>query len=153
MSAAARDEHLADGDALDRQGEDVGSHALRFIGASRELDPAGLAASADEDLGLHDDPVRAVGQHSLRRGTRLGHRPGDRPGGDGQALGEEERLGVRFLDLHAGLLLRSGRDRTTAWVGSSDGTRNRRADQGGSRYYPTGPRATPTIQPRRNPPE
>ena len=41
-----------------------------------------------------------------RRGTSaaracLGHGVGDRPGGDRQALGDEQRLGVGFLEFHA----------------------------------------------------
>ena len=43
----------------------------------------------------------AGGEDPLGRGARLGGGVGDLPGGHGQALGDEQRLGVGFLDLHA----------------------------------------------------
>ncbi len=40
------------------------------------------------------------GEDALGRRACLGDRVGDLPAGDGQALGDEQRLGVGFLDLH-----------------------------------------------------
>ena len=71
-------------------------------GLDGELHAAGLAAAADEDLGLDHDRAGAVGEEPLGGGARLGDGVGDLPGGDRQALGDEQRLGVGFLDLHAG---------------------------------------------------
>ena len=42
-----------------------------------------------------------AGEEPLGGGARLVDGVGDLPGGDGQALGDEQRLGVGFLDLHA----------------------------------------------------
>ena len=78
-----------------------------------ELDAAGLAAAADEDLGLDDDRRGAAGEDPLGRGACLRDGVGDLPGGDRQALGDEQRLGVGFLDLHA-------RQGSVAGVGAGD---------------------------------
>ena len=43
----------------------------------------------------------AVGEEPLGGRARLGGGVGDLPRRDGQALGDEQRLGVGFLDLHA----------------------------------------------------
>ena len=55
-------------------------------GRARELHAAGLAAAADEHLGLDHDASGAVAEEPLGRGSRLGRRAGDRPRRDGQAL-------------------------------------------------------------------
>ena len=75
-------------------------------GVDGELHAAGLAPPADEDLGLDDDRRRAGAEDPLGRGTCLRHGVGDLPAGYGQALGDEQRLGVGFLDLHGGRRLR-----------------------------------------------
>ena len=93
-------EDLADRDALDVHAEDRPGDRLRLRGVRGELHAAGLAAPADEHLGLDDDRVGAQGESPLRGRPCLGRRPGDFPGGDRQALGHEEGLGVGFLDLH-----------------------------------------------------
>ena len=107
---------------------------FRLVRRAGQLDAAGLAPAADEDLGLDDDPVGAGRQEPLGGRARLGRRPGDLPRRDGQALGEEQRLGVGFLDLHAGgLRIRRGRG---GW-GEGQGRRWYRAVRS-----PTGPDGT-----------
>ena len=51
----------------------------------------------------------AVGEEPLGGRARLGGRVGDLPRRDRQALGDEQRLGVGFLDLHARVGLLRGR--------------------------------------------
>ena len=82
-----RHEDLADRDALDVHAEDAPGDGLRVGGGGRELHPAGLAAAADEHLGLDDDPGRTEGEGPLGGAPGLARRPRDLPGGDGQALG------------------------------------------------------------------
>jgi hypothetical protein len=60
------DEDLADRDALDLEVEDRSRDQLGLLGEAGELDAARLAAPADEDLGLDDDLVGAVGEEPLR---------------------------------------------------------------------------------------
>src|SRR5207247_11274681 len=74
---------------------------LPLLGRAAQLCPAGLAAAADEDLGLDDDLLPAGGEEAVRGGARLGRGLGDLPWRDRQALRHEERLRVGFLDLHA----------------------------------------------------
>ena len=69
-------------------------------GGGGQLDAAGLAAPADEDLGLDDDRRGAAGEDPFGGGACLRDRVGDLPDRDRQALGDEQRLGVGFLDLH-----------------------------------------------------
>ena len=114
MSAAGRDQHLADGDALDVHAEDRRGDVARPRRRDRgELHAAGLAAAADEDLGLDHDRLGAGAEEPFGGGARLVDGVGDLPVGDRQALGDEQRLGVGFLDLHAsamaGLRRRDGR--------------------------------------------
>ena len=73
---------------------------LRLVRAGGQLHAAGLATPADEDLGLDDDRARPGGEDALGRRACLGDGVGDLPAGHGQALGDEQRLGVGFLDLH-----------------------------------------------------
>ena len=95
-----RDEHLADRDALDLHAEDLAGNALGRLLVVGQLHPAGLAAPADQHLRLDHHGGRAVAEEASGRRACLGHRAGDRPRGYGQALREEQRLGVGFLDLH-----------------------------------------------------
>ncbi len=95
------DEDLADRDALDLELEDRPGDAFGLLGRARQLHPAGLATPADEHLGLDHDLPGAGGEVPLRGFARLGGRVGHVPGRDRQALGDEQRLGVGFLDLHA----------------------------------------------------
>ena len=81
--------------------EDGAGDALRLVRVAGELHAAGLAAPADEDLGLDDDLAGARGEDPLGGRARLAGGVGDLPGRDRQALGDEQRLGVGFLDLHA----------------------------------------------------
>ena len=67
---------------------------------ARELHAAGLAATADEDLGLDDDLAGPGGEEAAAAARASSTRVGDLPGRDRQALGDEQRLGVGFLDLH-----------------------------------------------------
>ena len=62
--------------------------------------------------------VGAGGEEPLGRGARLGDRVGDLPAGDRQALGDEQRLGVGFLDLHG----RAGLRQSGRRCGERDGT-------------------------------
>ena len=81
---------------------------LGLVGGRGELDAAGLAATADEDLGLDHDLVGPGGEEAARRRTRASAAVwATSHGGNGQALGDEQRLGVGFLDLHARRLLGS----------------------------------------------
>ena len=97
------DEDLPDGDALDVHAEDRPGHGLGLVRGVGELDAAGLAAPADEHLGLDHDGSGAGSEHALRGRSRVGDGPGHLPSGDGQALRDEQSLGVGFLDLHAPL--------------------------------------------------
>ena len=126
MSAAGADEHLADRDALDVHAEDLRRRPRSASSADAgELDAAGLAAAADEDLGLDRRPCSAPAVEEAARRPRA-PRPavsGDLPAGNRQALGEQERLGVGFLDLHAARApsgrcdgRRAGRDGTASSV-------------------------------------
>ena len=98
------DEHAPDGEALDLEREDLRRDVLGLVGVAGEPHAAGLAAAADEDLGLDHHLAGRVGRvveepDGGRSG--LGGRPGHLPRGDRQALGEEQRLRVGFVDLHA----------------------------------------------------
>ncbi len=98
------DEHAPDRQALDLEGQDLGRDLLGLVGRGGELHAAGLAAAADQDLGLDHDlagGVAGVGQEPDRGGAGLGRGAGDLPGGDREPLGDEQRLGVGFVDLHA----------------------------------------------------
>ncbi len=99
MSAAGRDQHLAHRDALDVHPEDrLGDRSASSV-AGGQLDAAGLAATTDEHLGLDDDRGRPAGEEPPAARPGLRNRVSDLPGGHGQALREEQRFGVRFLDL------------------------------------------------------
>ena len=98
------DEHAADREALDLEREDLRRDVLGLIGVAGKPDAAGLAAPADQDLGLDDHlagRVRGVAEEPDGGRTGLGGRPRNLPRGDGQSLGEEQRLRVGFVDLHA----------------------------------------------------
>ena len=95
------DEDLAHGHALDVHAEDRLGDLLRLVRRAGELHAAGLAAAADQDLGLDHDLVGAGGEEPFRRGPCLGRGVGDLPGRHRQALGDEQRLGVGFLEFHA----------------------------------------------------
>ena len=115
-------------------------------GLGRKLDAAGLAAPADEDLGLDHDGAGAAGEDPLGGGTRLGDGVGDLPAGHGQALGDEQGLGVGFLDLHEARqapLGGSGRE--------SDGTASRRGpDDFGTNRWSASPYSSSAVsRPRR----
>ena len=110
MSAAGRDQDLADGDALDVHAEDAPGDLLGLFGDAGQLDAAGLAAATHEDLRLDHDLPRPAREEPFGRGPRLGRRSGDLPRRDRQALGEQQRLRVGFLDLHARRLPAGGVD-------------------------------------------
>jgi hypothetical protein len=62
---------------------------------------AGLAAPADQNLGLDDHSAGAGIEKARRRGPDFGDRARKFPGRNRQALGYQERLCVGFLNLHA----------------------------------------------------
>ena len=74
---------------------------MRLGRRAGQLHAAGLAASAHQDLGLDHDLAVPTGQQTVGPAACLGGRSGDLPRRDRQALGEEQRLRVGFLDLHA----------------------------------------------------
>jgi hypothetical protein len=100
------DEDLSNGDSLDRHAQDVIGDRLGLIGRPREANATCLAAPADQDLRLHHDALAARLEDALRRSPGLGRGSGNLPGRDRQPVCEQQRLGVRFLDLHARRLLR-----------------------------------------------
>ncbi len=102
------DQDLADGHALDVHAEDRPGDASGLVGRAGELHATGLAPATDEDLGLDDDlPAdRTLGEEATSGRAGLVDGVGDLPGGDRQALGDEQRLGVGFLDLHGRRRLR-----------------------------------------------
>ena len=134
------DQDLAHGHALDVHAEDRLGHGRRLVRGARELDAAGLASAADQDLGLDDDLVGAPGEEALGGGTGLLDGVGDGPGRDRQALGDEQRLGVGFLDLHAGA--------RSVWWGSRRGGDGTASERGGGTHDGAGRLARP---PRRRP--
>ena len=90
--------------ALDLEGQDLGRHVLGLIGGGSQPDATGLAPTADQHLGLDHDlagRVRRVREVPDRGLAGLGWGAGDGPRGHWHTLGDEERLGVGFLDLHA----------------------------------------------------
>ena len=96
------DEDLADGHALDVHAEDGRGDLGGLVDRARELHATGLAPATDQDLGLdHDLPAdRTRGEEATGGGAGLVDGVGDLPGWDRQALGDEQRLRVGFLDLH-----------------------------------------------------
>ena len=105
------DEDLAHGDALDRHAEDVVRDVLRLVVSGGEPDAARLASTADEHLRLdhHLARVARAVEQPGGRSASLGRAPGDLPGRNRQTLGEQELLGVGFLDLHGWPMVRAGR--------------------------------------------
>ncbi len=81
----------------DVEAEDVAREALGLVGAGRELDAAGLAATAGEHLRLDDDRAAEL----LCRGARLGRRVGDAALGDGDAVAGEQLLALVLIEVHA----------------------------------------------------
>ena len=116
------DEDLADRDALDLEVEDRLGDELGLLGEAGELDAARLAPPADQDLGLDHDLLCAGREEPIGGGPGLGRGVGHLPRRDGQTLGDEERLGVGFLDLHGwsftiGRGSCAGRDRARGGAG------------------------------------
>ena len=68
----------------------------RRLGVGEQLDAARLAASAHQDLGLHDD----VPTESLGDGARLRRIGGDLARRDGDAVLRQQILGLVFVKLH-----------------------------------------------------
>ena len=95
----------------------------RLVRGTGQLHAAGLAAAADEHLGLDDDLAGAFVEEPLGGRDGLVDGVGDGPRRDRQALGDEQRLRVGFLDLHGrGQAPGMGR-----WAGR-DGTASDRVD-------------------------
>ena len=67
------DQHPPDGDALDVHAQDRPGHGLGFGGVPGQLDATGLAATADQHLGLDDDLLGAGREEML--GRRAGSGP------------------------------------------------------------------------------
>ncbi len=112
------DQDLAHGHALDVHAQDGAGDQLGLFGEAGELHPARLAAAADQDLGLDDDLPGASGEEGLGGLAGLVSAMRDGPGGDRQALGDEQGLGVGFLEFHARRTLACGAGR----IGRVDGT-------------------------------
>ena len=68
--------------------------------------PPALPRPPTRTWALMTTALGAAAEDPLGGGARLGHGVGDLPAGDGQALGDEQRLGVGFLDLHEARQLR-----------------------------------------------
>jgi len=83
--------------APDLHAEDVGGPVERVVGGRGELHPAGLAATAGLDLGLHDHR----GTDLLGAGSRLVGSLRDHSDGDGDAVPGEELLRLVFHEVHA----------------------------------------------------
>ena len=86
------DQDLADRHALDVHAEDAAGDLGGLVRARCELHPAGLAATAHQDLGLDDDLAadRPRIEEALRGRPGLIRRVGDRPLGDREPLGDEQ---------------------------------------------------------------
>ena len=84
--------------------------AAATVSASSALDasftPPALPRPPTRTWALITTALGAGRQDPLRGGARLGHGVGDLPVGYGQALGDEQGLGVGFLDLHEARQLR-----------------------------------------------
>ena len=97
-----RHEHGLDRRALDVETDDLAGPLLRLLRRGGELHAAGLAAAADQDLGLdHDRAADALGG-----GAGLLGRRGRLALEERHAVAREDLLAPILLELHAGLLLR-----------------------------------------------
>jgi hypothetical protein len=85
--------------SLDVEAQDVPGVESYLVDVVGELDPAGLAATTDLDLGLHDN--RVAGGVSCRDG--LVNSVGDPSRGDRDAEGRKELLPLILEKIHAGL--------------------------------------------------
>src|SRR5438132_6997704 len=89
---------LPDGIALDRHAQDLAGDALGIGGSLGQLDPAGLAAPANRNLGLDGDWTQgARGERRLVRGLRQASV------GDGNAGRPEPFLDLVLEKLHKGM--------------------------------------------------
>ena len=95
-----RDEHGLDRGALDVEADDLASTVRRLVRRRRQLDAAGLSATADEDLRLHDNRRADVGRGRPR--LLWGRR--DRAGQMRHAMAGEDLDGPILLELHSPLL-------------------------------------------------
>jgi hypothetical protein len=84
--------------ATDAETEDLAGAGLGFGGIGGQLDPARLAASADQDLRLDDDLAAEL----LGPRARLLRRPSHPPLGYGDAEAGEELLPLVLVEIHAG---------------------------------------------------
>ena len=92
-----RGEHdLVDRVALDVHAEDVPCAGLGLVGVPGQLHPAGLAAAADLDLGLDDDPAA----ESLRDGPGLGRGGGDPAAQHRQPVPGEQLAPLVLVQVH-----------------------------------------------------
>jgi len=132
-----RDQHLTHRDALDVHAQDARRDLLGSGRVGGQLHAAGLATAADQHLRLDDDLLGTGREESLGRGARVGRRPGHRPRRHGQALGDEERLGVCFLDLHGAPMVQEGQPARRTFLARRDGTR---------RSVPSRPVPTPAVR-------
>ena len=69
-------------------------------GVEASLTPPALPRPPTRTCALITIALAPAPKKRLGRGARLGHGVGDLPGWNGQALGDEQGLGVGFLDLH-----------------------------------------------------
>ena len=96
------DQDAPDRQALDLERQDLGGDVLGLVGRAGELHAAGFPPAPDEHLGLDHHLARGVGRIGQEPdGGRpgLGRRQRDLPWGNGQALGDQQGLGVGFVDL------------------------------------------------------
>jgi hypothetical protein len=101
-SRTAGDHDALDDVALDVEPEDRLGRRLRVVGGLGDLDAAGLAATADLDLGLDDGHAA----HLLRCGSRFLGGVGDDSRQDGHAVGLEQVPGLVLEKIHAVLPIR-----------------------------------------------
>ncbi len=99
-----RDHDPVHGVALDVHAEDGVGVRLGLVGGVRQLDPAGLAAAADLDLGLDDDGAA----DPLRGGSGFGRGGGHRAGEDGYAVCLEHVSCLVLVEVHVSVLVVGG---------------------------------------------
>ena len=93
----ALDPQALDDMALDVHAEDVPGMGAHLVGVVGELDPAGLATSADLDLGLDDDRISG----GFRLGDGLVDGQGDAAWAHRDAIAGEVLLALVFEEIHA----------------------------------------------------
>ena len=96
MSDACLDPHLVDREAADVHAEDRARVRLGLLAVGGDLDAAGLAAAADQDLRLDDAGIAEL----VGGGDRLLDRGGGRALGHRHAVAREQLLALIFEEVH-----------------------------------------------------